>query len=112
MKDRLTLLLVSVLCSGVSYAQAPEQKDSIDVRIYFKQGSSVIDMKFKDNQNRLGTFVDRIAELKRDSLSRILSIYVSGTASPEGNSLGKTSCYPVKELHQPQAMFTNSCQTI
>ena len=53
MKDRLTLLLVSVLCSGVSYAQAPEQKDSIDVRIYFKQGSSVIDMKFKDNQNRL-----------------------------------------------------------
>lgn len=31
MKDRLTLLLVSVLCSGVSYAQAPEQKDSIDV---------------------------------------------------------------------------------
>lgn len=86
MKDRLTLFLVSVLCSGVSYAQAPEQKDSIDVRIYFKQGSSVIDMKFKDNQNRLGTFVDRIAELKRDSLSRILSIYVSGTASPEGNS--------------------------
>ncbi len=86
MKDRLTLLLVSVLCSGVSYAQAPEQKDSIDVRIYFKQGSSVIDMKFKDNQNRLGLFADRIAELERDSLSRILSIYVSGTASPEGNS--------------------------
>lgn len=86
MKDRLTLLLVSVLCSGVSYAQAPEQKDSIDVRIYFKQGSSVIDLKFKDNQNRLGLFADRIAELERDSLSRILSIYVSGTASPEGNS--------------------------
>lgn len=111
MKDRLTLLLASVLCSGVSYAQAPEQKDSIDVRIYFKQGSSVIDLKFKDNQNRLGLFADRIAELKRDSLSRILSIYVSGTASPEGNSR-KTSCYPVRELHQPQAMFTNSCQTI
>ena len=74
MKDRLTLLLVSVLCSGVSYAQTPEQKDSIDVRIYFKQGSSVIDMKFKDNKNRLGTLVDRITELKRDSLSNHIHI--------------------------------------
>lgn len=76
-----------MLCSGLSSAQnATERIDSVDVRVYFKQGYSIIDMQYKDNKNSLGMLADKIADIRKDSLARILSVSVTGAASPEGRS--------------------------
>ena len=84
MRVRLILLMASMLCTGMSHAQSTERIDSVDVRIYYKQGYSIIDLDYKDNKNRIGLFADKIADLRRDSLSRIISVSVVGSASPEG----------------------------
>lgn len=84
MRVRLILLMASMLCSGILHAQSTERIDSVDVRIYYKQGYSIIDLNYKDNKNRIGLFADKIADLRRDTLSRIISVSVEGSASPEG----------------------------
>lgn len=76
-----------MLCCGTIYAQNVERVDTAKVRIYFKQGYSIIDPGYNDNKGRLALFNEKLSDLERDSSFQIISVCVSGAASPEGNTV-------------------------
>lgn len=79
---RKFLLLFCMLYGGVAAAQ--EFSDS--VMVYFRQGHAMLDLSIYGNGVHLNSFVDRLRQLKNDSLYRISRICIIGTASPEGST--------------------------
>jgi hypothetical protein len=70
-------------------AAAAAQTDGLyrnDVAISFRQSSAVIDEHFDNNGARLGDLIARLHRIAADTTLSILSIEISGMASPEGRS--------------------------
>lgn len=64
-------------------ASAQQMTDSL--RVYFRQGYSAFDPKFRDNKLRVDAFVSHIREFQKKSESfEILSVTYKAGASPEG----------------------------
>lgn len=87
MKTRkvVRLHIVSVvlfLFFGGVLSEAREVRDS--VKIYFRQGYSVLDMSIRDNAEVLGRIADSLRWSYTDSLYTLKSVEVVGGASPEG----------------------------
>ena len=79
------LHIVSVilfLFFGGVLSEAREVRDS--VKIYFRQGYSVLDMSIRDNAEVLGRIADSLRWSYTDSLYTLKSVEVVGGASPEG----------------------------
>lgn len=81
------ILIVFLICSAHSAtAQSKEiPTDTISVKVYFRQGYSILQPSFRQNGVRLGEFVERLSELHGDSTVRLSSIDIVAYASPEGS---------------------------
>ena len=85
MRIRL-IISIMTLCLGALSAQSAERVDTVQVRLYFKKGYSILEQGYCDNKAHLGTFSEKIADLQKDSLVQIRSVRITGSASPEGNT--------------------------
>ena len=74
--------VVLFLFLGGVVSGAREVRDS--VKIYFRQGYSVLDMSIRDNAEVLGRIADSLRWSYTDSLYTLKSVEVVGGASPEG----------------------------
>ena len=74
--------VVLFLFFGGVVSGAREVRDS--VKIYFRQGYSVLDMSIRDNAEVLGRIADSLRWSYTDSLYTLKSVEVVGGASPEG----------------------------
>lgn len=61
------------------------QQVSDSVRIYFRQGYSVLDLDRRDNRSSLDRIAERLEAGQADSVYRLHRIEVIGGASPEGS---------------------------
>lgn len=80
--SKVILFLLMLGCTRIGYGQ--EQTDTLGVQVFFRQGYSILEPAYRDNEVRLETFADRVSALQHDSLCRIKRVCVVGTASPEG----------------------------
>jgi len=76
---RYLLLLLFVQAIGVS---GQEIRDS--VKVYFRQGSSGLDLSFRENRLVLDRIAERLRANHRQVPYRLLQVMVVGGASPEG----------------------------
>lgn len=70
-------------CGRGGNASAQQVSDS--VRIYFRQGYSVLDLDRRDNRSSLDRIAERLEAGQADSVYRLHRIEVIGGASPEGS---------------------------
>lgn len=82
---RVVFSVLILLCYIQLHAQQTEQIDTIGVKVFFRQGQSILDISYRDNGLRLGAFAERIRLLQQDSLSHVRSIRIVAGASPEGS---------------------------
>lgn len=75
------LLIISCLLFTKT-AHCQEVRDS--VKIYFRQGSSVLDLSIGNNQSELNRIAEKLSACYADSLCQFDNILVVGGASPEG----------------------------
>lgn len=76
------IILMIVHLAVCSVAMAYDVKDS--VKVYFRQGHSLLDLSFKENQSALGRIVDSLNNNYVDSIYILRKVKVVGSASPEG----------------------------
>lgn len=68
--------------------QKPEtHRDTLYTHIHFRQGYSLLDSTFADNNIRLKKLVTLLDSIVSTPLASIKSVTIKGTASPEGTSL-------------------------
>lgn len=82
-------IIVAGFCNFMALADAPapESSDSLDVKVYFRQGISVYDADFNGNAARIDDFANRMKSLlNSDDANRISKIRISTGASPEGTA--------------------------
>ncbi len=70
-----------MLACGTAHAQSG--RDS--VKIFFRQGYSVLDLHLRDNKKSLESISDTLRARQADSTCRIRKVAVVGGASPEGS---------------------------
>ena len=83
---KTVLFLISVLFFGALRAQESPHTDTLGVKVYFRQGYSLLEPSYRDDGVRLAAFASHVESLQRDTLVRVKSIRVTGTASPDGTS--------------------------
>lgn len=76
-------MILFVLSAKLAAAQV-NPSDTIDVKIYFRQGKSSIDPLFRNNAERLDEFARKLVLLKQDTMCRLEAIRVTASFSPEG----------------------------
>ena len=81
MKARKILLVFLILYGG--YVSAQEVRDS--VKIYFRQGYSVLEPSRRNNKEALDRIADSLRTSYADSVYQLKRIQVVGGASPEGS---------------------------
>lgn len=65
---------------------ASSDVDSVQLRVYFHQAKSNLVPSFRDNEERLTQFVNRIRRTMADSTLIVQDICITSSASPEGNT--------------------------
>ena len=81
MKARKILLVFLILYGG--YVSAQEVRDS--VKIYFRQGYSVLEPSRRNNKEALDRIADSLRTSYADSVYQLKRIQVVGGASPAGS---------------------------
>ena len=76
----MLLIISCLLFTKTTHCQ--EVRDS--VKIYFRQGSSVLDLSIGNNQSELNRIAERLSACYADSLCQFDNVLVVGGASPEG----------------------------
>lgn len=89
---RTLLSFIFLLWAAVAMGQtaqmdiASSDVDSVQLRVYFHQGKSFLVPSYRDNEERLTQFVNRIRRTMADSTLFIQDICITSSASPEGNT--------------------------
>ena len=86
MRKLLLLLILLTSVTFVSIAQI-DREVSKSVKVYFRQGSAVIDESYMGNKATLKAFADEVKVYCQDSTTRFRRISVVASASPEGSQL-------------------------
>ena len=83
MKGRIHIVFILLfVLSSITQGFAQEVVDS--VRIYFRQGYSILEPSIRDNQKALNRIADSLNAGYRDSIYVLKKVHVVGGASPEG----------------------------
>ena len=61
-------------------------RDTVGVKVYFRQNHASLDSLFRDNGSRLDSFSRRLSSFRGDTALQIRSVRVVSGASPEGSS--------------------------
>lgn len=89
---RTLLSFIFLLWAAVAMGQtaqmdiASSDVDSVQLRVYFHQGKSFLVPSYRDNEERLTQFVNRIRRTMADSTLFVQDICITSSASPEGNT--------------------------
>lgn len=86
MKKLRIFLFLSVaffLCSLTSYAE--EGTDSLNLKFFFRSGSSTINLNYLNNASLLNKFIADVRAIISNPAYQIQEISVRSSASPEGN---------------------------
>ena len=75
-----------LLAAGPSMALESIPRDTIGVKVYFRQGHASLDSLFQGNGSRLDSFSRCLASFQADTAFQIRSVRVVSGASPEGSS--------------------------
>ncbi len=86
MEYRILLLIVSMLFTGTVMAEGTLNKDTISVRVYFRQGYSILESAYRNNGTRLEMFAAQFRALQADQTIRLRYIHIDVGTSPEGSS--------------------------
>ena len=60
------------------------QRDTLELRVFFKQGSPVLDTTYRENAANIVQFRDNLNTLLADTSVFVRSVIISSSASPEG----------------------------
>ena len=109
---KTVLFLISVLFFGALRAQESPYTDTLGVKVYFRQGYSLLEPSYRDNGVRLAAFAAHVESLQRDTLVRVKSIRVTGTASPDGTSRSneRLSENRAKNIIISGSLFRRACR--
>ncbi len=81
----IILLFVFTICVNVEAQKREVIRASDTLQVYFRQGYSTWEPNFKGNGERMEKFVERVKELRSDSvLTQISKIHIIAGCSPEG----------------------------
>ncbi|MCR4824610.1 MAG: DUF3575 domain-containing protein [Bacteroidales bacterium] len=81
------LICLLPLSFGMAVANArPVRCDTLEMKIYFRQGESRVDPAFRENALRLAAFQAELETLLSDSTAVVRYISVRSAASPEGRT--------------------------
>lgn len=87
MRNKLLFLpFFLLLAAGPSMAREAIPRDTIGVKVYFRQGHASLDSLFLGNGSRLDSFSRCLASFQADTAFQIRSVRVVSGASPEGSS--------------------------
>ena len=73
-------LIILILTIGIGHAQ----ERSTEVALYFRVGDSIIDPYYVGNGFQLENIENFLNEISNDSSQELVSVYITGSASPEG----------------------------
>lgn len=114
MKKYLILIFLYCCFIEVSYGFCPE--DSLLCRVYFRVGSSSLDLSFSENSRHLDSLLSHVSTLQKQDVLHHVSLISS--ASPEGDSgvnltLSDKRCNAVRSYLQehlclPDSVFVSS----
>ena len=79
-------MTVSILLIG-SFVSAASQELSDTLLVYFQKEKAIFDRNYRENGLRADEFISRIQRLQDINASYILKLEMTGTASPEGDTL-------------------------
>ncbi len=111
---KLAILTACLVASFSALAQ--DRADSLI--IYFRQGYSIYEPNFKGNQQRMDEFIERVHEIQKDSLLKIIKVSYIGAASPEGarannEMLAKKRAAVISNyLHQRISFANNAVESV
>lgn len=86
MKKSVTIFILFstlLLCWNLP-SSAKERTDSLNLKVYFRQDVSQLDLYYRDNEASLKRFVSDVKGIMADPAYRIQDFYVRSGASPEG----------------------------
>lgn len=87
MRNKLLFLpFFLLLVPGPSMARESIPRDTVGVKVYFRQNHASLDSLFRDNGSRLDSFSRRLSSFRGDTALQIRSVRVVSGASPEGSS--------------------------
>lgn len=75
-----------MLFTGTVMAEGTLNKDTISVRVYFRQGYSILESAYRNNGTRLEMFAAQFRALQADQTIRLRYIHIDVGTSPEGSS--------------------------
>lgn len=86
MRNKLLFLpFFLLLVPGPSMARESIPRDTVGVKVYFRQNHASLDSLFRDNGSRLDSFSRRLSSFRGDTALQIRSVRVVSGASPEGS---------------------------
>lgn len=84
MKKGLLLFMVLILMLGSAAGKEPLRTDTLSVKVYFRRGYSVLEPAYRDNAQRLDSFIGHLKTLQQDPVQRIQGMHIVAGSSPEG----------------------------
>lgn len=81
---RFLLLFLLIILPFVASAQNDREVQK-SVKVYFRQGSVVIDENYMDNKSTLQRFADEVMTYYSDTTARFHQIHILSSVSPEGS---------------------------
>lgn len=78
-------LLPLLLGTAAANAQ-PRQSDTLEMKVYFRKGSSEVDPSYRENAARLEAFRTQLSALLADTAAVVRYVSVRTSASPDGNT--------------------------
>lgn len=86
MRNKLLFLPFLAIGPRPSMARESIPRDTVGVKVYFRQNHASLDSLFRDNGSRLDSFSRRLSSFRGDTALQIRSVRVVSGASPEGSS--------------------------
>lgn len=80
------MCLLPLFFGTVAANAQPRQSDTLEMKVYFRQGESQVDPAFRENAARLAAFQADLEALLADSSAVVRYVNVRASASPEGNT--------------------------
>ncbi len=84
MKNLPILLVLTTFLLYSPGSHAKERADSLNLKVYFRQDSTAIDLGYNNNALLIARFITGVKKIMADPTCRLQNIYIRSGASPEG----------------------------
>ena len=84
---KIRLYCFTVLMGISSSVISQTRMDTLSVQVFFHQGKTLLDPKFRGNGIRIQEFVNKVDSFRKEYSDSFHSVHITSSASPEGTSL-------------------------